>query len=204
MPGRTRPSSGSDLETLPARRRFTVDEYYRMAEAGILGPDERVELLDGEIIVMAAMGSRHAMSVASLSEWFMLRLAGRALVRCQLPVRLSTGAEPELDLALVRSRVDRYATGHPGPDDVLLVVEVPATSIGFDRDRTLPIYACAGIAEAWLVDRNADRLAAYRDPAPGGYQTVVTVERGAGLAPLAFLELLLETSDILPPSADAL
>lgn len=110
----------SKAGALPARRRFTVDEYYRMAEAGILDRDERVELLEGEIYQMAPIGSGHAECLRILTEWFVSRLIGRAVVSVQSPVRLSSGAEPEPDLALLRRRPEGYAQAHPGPDDVLL------------------------------------------------------------------------------------
>lgn len=195
--------AGGKAGVLPARRRFTVDEYYRMAEVGILGPDERVELLDGEIIEMAAIGTRHATCVRLLDGRLQSGLAGRAIVSCQMPVRLSTGAEPEPDLALLRPRADQYAGGHPGPGDVLLIVEVADTSLGFDRERKLPTYAAAEILETWLVDLTSDRVLAHRDPAGGRYQTVLMAGRGDTLAPIAFPDLVLSAADVLPASVPA-
>src|SRR5262245_37141744 len=112
-----------------SRRLFTVDEYYQMAQAGILHEDDRVELIEGEIIETAAIGSRHAACVDRLNQLFSGRVAGRAIVRVQNPIRLSQRSEPQPDLALLRPRADFYATGHPGPQDVLLVVEVADTSV---------------------------------------------------------------------------
>jgi Uma2 family endonuclease len=109
-------ATGAKTEALPSRRRFSVDEYYRMAEIGILGPDERVELLEGDIYAMAAMGSRHASRISFLDRWLNARVGGRAIVRAQFPIHFSSGSEPEPDLALVRLRSEDpdYGQAHPG------------------------------------------------------------------------------------------
>ena len=182
---------------LPGRRRFTVDEYYRMAEAGILGPDERTELIEGEIIQMAPIGSWHADCVDFLTQWFVTGLAGRAIVRVQNPVRLSTGAEPQPDLALLHPRGRQYAQAHPGPDDVFLIVGVSDTTIRYDRGTKLPVYARAGVPEVWIVDLNGERVLVYRSPHAGRYQHAVTVERGSTLAPAAFPDLALPVGELL-------
>lgn len=111
------------------RRSFTVEEYYRMAQAGILTEDDRVELIEGEIIKMTPLGSRHAACVDRLTQLFSARIRGQAIVRVQNPIRLSERSEPQPDLALLRFRPDFYATAHPGPQDVLMVVEVAETSV---------------------------------------------------------------------------
>ncbi|HET8644748.1 MAG TPA: Uma2 family endonuclease, partial [Vicinamibacteria bacterium] len=113
------------------RRRFTVDEYHRMAKAGILHEDDRVELIEGEIIQMAAIGSRHAARVNYVAEQFVTALTGRAIVSIQNPVRLGRRTEPEPDLALLRPRPDRYDARLPGPEDVLLIVEVSDTTLTY-------------------------------------------------------------------------
>lgn len=190
--------AGGRAEALPARRRFTVEEYYRMAEAGILGPDERVELLNGEIYTMAAIGNRHARCVDFAGEWFIIRLAGRAIVRIQGPVRLSSGAEPEPDLALLRPRADRYGAARPGPDDILLLIEVADTSLAHDRDLKLPLYAAAGIREVWLVDLTSNQVLVHRDPSPTGYRSVSTVGRDGALTPAAFPDLGMQVAELLP------
>jgi len=180
-----------------SRRLFTVDEYYRMAQAGILHEDDRVELIEGEIIEMAAIGSRHAACVDRLNQLFSGRVAGRAIVRVQNPIRLSQHTEPQPDLALLRPRPDFYATGHPGPQDVFLVVEVADTSVGFDRETKLPLYARVGIPEAWLVNLSEDRLDLYRRPTSTGYQALQRLERGRRVSPLAFADLVCAVDDIL-------
>ena len=179
------------------RRRFTVDEYHCMAEAGILGEDDRVELLDGEIIEMSPIGDRHFGCVLQSSTLFNMRLAGRALVSVQSPVRLSTGSEPEPDISLLRPRADFYRTGKPGPDDVLLIVEVSDSSLAFDRDTKLLFYAAAGIPEMWIVDLNKMCVLVYRDPRDGVYQQTWVVERDGKLSPAAFPDVLLSVTDLV-------
>jgi Uma2 family endonuclease len=179
------------------RRHFTVDEYYCMAKAGVLREDERVELLDGEIIEMSPIGGRHAGCVDDLGEWFILRLAGRARVRIQNPVRLSSGSEPEPDIALVRPRSDGYRRGHPGPGDVLLIIEVADTTLDYDRDTKLPFYAAAGIPEVWIWDLPGERVLVHREPVDGQYRRTSVIERGGVLSPEAFPDLELLVDDFL-------
>ncbi|MGI8551972.1 MAG: Uma2 family endonuclease [Dehalococcoidia bacterium] len=181
----------------PARRRFTVDEYYRMADAGILREDERVELLDGEIVLMAAIRSRHARCVEFLAEWFIIRLVGQVIVRIQNPVRLDDGSEPEPDIALLRMRADRYGDVHPGPPDVLLLIEVADSSLGYDRDTKLPRYAKAGIPELWLVDLNGERVLMHRKPNGTRYEQVEAIERGEMLTVDGFPHISLPVNDLL-------
>jgi Uma2 family endonuclease len=180
-----------------SRRLFTVHEYYQMAQAGILTEDDRVELIEGEIVQMAAIGSCHAACVDRLNQLFSARVAGRAIVRVQNPVRLSDYSEPQPDLALLRPRADFYAAAHPGPLDVLLLVEVADTSAGIDRAAKMPLYARAGIPEAWLVDLPANRVEAHCQPTPQGYQEVRSLGRGIRLAIEAFPDLTLSVDDIL-------
>lgn len=180
-----------------SRRLFTVDEYYQMAQAGILHEDDRVELIEGEIIEMASIGSRHAACVDRLTQLFVVHVAGRAIVRIQNPIRLSQRTEPQPDLSLLRPRPDFYASGHPGPQDVLLVVEVADTSIGFDRETKMPLYARVGIPEAWLVNLSEDRIDVYRHPMMTGYQAMQRLERGMRVSPLAFADLVCTVDDIL-------
>jgi Uma2 family endonuclease len=180
-----------------SRRLFTVHEYYQMAQAGILTEDDRVELIEGEIVQMAAIGSRHAACVDRLNQLFSARVAERAIVRVQNPVRLSDYSEPEPDLALLQPRPDFYAAAHPGPADVLLLVEVADTSAGVDRTAKMPLYARAGIVEAWLVDLHVEWVEAHRQPTPRGYQEVCSLGRGTRLAVAAFSDLTLTVDDIL-------
>ncbi len=184
------------LPPLVVRRKFTVEEYHRLAKAGILGEDDRVELIDGEILEMSPIGARHAACVDRMNRTFS-SLSDRAIVRVQNPVRLGDLAEPQPDLALLRPQADFYAAGHPGPEDVLLVVEVAETSSDYDRQVKVPLYARWGIREVWLVDLEQDRIEVYRAPSPEGYREMVVVERGGRLGPVAFPDLELGAEDVL-------
>ena len=179
------------------RRRFTVDEYYRMAEAGILREDDRVELLDGEIVEMTPIGPGHAGQVNCLTRIFTSRLGDRAIVSVQNPVILGTHWEPEPDFVLLRPRLDDYRTAHPRPADVLLVVEVADTSLARDRKIKLPAYAAAGVPEVWILNLREERIEVYRDPAADGYRDVRRWGRGTRLAPRAFSDLELSVDEVL-------
>ena len=161
------------------RIRFTVEDYHRMAEAGILHEDSRVELIDGDLIAMSPIGPHHAGVVDELAQLLIPQVIGRAIVRVQNPVRLDDHSEPEPDLVLAVPRDGGYRNAHPGPDDVLLLIEVMASSADRDRDIKLGLYAKANIAEVWLVDLNADRVEIYRSPAGGTYTEILDPEPGA-------------------------
>jgi Uma2 family endonuclease len=178
---------------LPRRHRLSVEDYYRMAEVGILGPDERVELIDGEIVDMAPRGSRHAGTVAHLHKLLQRAVADSADVRAQAPLRLDRYSEPEPDLAVLRPSADYYKSAHPRGGDALLVVEVAETSLRYDRDVKVALYARFGIVEIWLVDTRNARLTRYRNPVAGTYETVdepdVSQPLGIGALPNVSLDL---------------
>jgi Uma2 family endonuclease len=157
---------------LPRRHRLTVSDYYRMGEVGILAPDARVELIDGEIIDMAPPGSLHAATVHRLNTVFVRAMNDAATVLVQNPVRLSEYSEPQPDLALLRFRADYYSERHPQAADVLLIVEVADSSLRFDRTTKMQLYATHGIPEAWLVDLRGKRLIRHRVPEQGSYALV--------------------------------
>ena len=180
-----------------ARRRFTVDEYLRMAEAGILTEDDRVELIDGEIVEMSPIGDRHVEAVNRCNRAFAPALAaGRLITSVQNPVRLDGYNDPQPDVALVRPGV----RGAPRAEDVLLVIEVADSSLGFDRRTKLPLYARAGIAEAWLLDLEGDALEVHREPGPDGYALVRRCRRGLRVAPAALPDIAVAVEDLLPPT----
>jgi Uma2 family endonuclease len=164
-----------------ARHCFTVAEYERMGAAGIFSADERVELIEGEIVEMSPIGKRHAACVARLTQLLGPPSQGRAILWVQNPVRLNDYSEPQPDVALLRPRADFYEQSLPGPSDVLLVVEVADTTLEYDRQIKLPLYARAGIPEAWLVNLPEERIEVYSDPAGGEYQTVRSYARGKRL-----------------------
>lgn len=180
-------------------RRFSVEEYHRMAEAGVLQHGERVELIDGKIVQMAAIGSRHAECVDRLTRILVQGIEDRGTVRVQNPVRLSDHSEPEPDIALVRPRRGGYADRHPGPDDALLVIEVADATLALDREVKVPLYARAGIPECWIVDLEADGIDVHRTPQARVYAHAVRHHRGEVIRPGAFPELRLAVDEILPP-----
>ncbi|MFN8558380.1 MAG: Uma2 family endonuclease [Dehalococcoidia bacterium] len=178
-------------------RRFTVDEYHRMGEAGIFHPDERTELIAGEVIVMPPIGPPHNFLVLWLARFFWSRAGDRYVVSTQGPVRLARDWEPQPDLMLLRPPADRYRAALPGPEDVLLVIEVSDTTLLYDRRTKLPRYAAAGIPEAWIVNLTAACIEVARDPTPAGYTTTSIVGRGGMVAPRAFPDALLPVADIV-------
>ena len=179
------------------RRRFTVSEYHRMGQAGILGEDDRLELLEGEIVEMAPIGSRHQAVVDRLTKLFSDRVGDAAVVRVQGPVRLGEDSEPQPDLLLLAPRGDFYATAHPSPEDVHLLVEVSDTSAEYDREVKLPLYARHGIKEVWLVGLDAGTVEVYRAPTAQGYQEPSQAGRDQRISPLAFPKMELAVEDII-------
>lgn len=163
-----------DNASVRARKRlFSADEYERLVEVGILGESNRVELIEGEITELAAaMGSRHAACVNRLNRFLSRQADDDIIVSVQNPIRLSDLTEPEPDLALLKPREDFYAGGHPAPEDVLLVVEVSETSVEYDTDVKLPLYASAGIPEAWIVNLPANRVEVHSRPVDGEYREI--------------------------------
>ncbi|HEC11986.1 MAG TPA: Uma2 family endonuclease [Acidiferrobacteraceae bacterium] len=167
----------SPAQDVIRRHRYTMEEYHRMAAAGILRQGQRVELIKGEIIDMTPIGSRHAATVAHLTRLLTSAVGEHAIVWVQNPIVLDDHSEPEPDLALLRPQADYYASGHPQPADVLLIIEVADSSLHFDRDVKIPLYACQGIAEVWLFDLEAKRLTVYRNPSEDGYQKTENTEK---------------------------
>ena len=171
-----------------------------MGRAGILGQDERVELLRGEIIVMAAIGksTRRLRTAPQRNTFNSERLAGRAMVQVQNPVAADPYSEPQPDLMLLAHRDDYYDFDHPGPADVLLLVEVAASSLDYDRHTKVPFYALSGIREVWIVDLEADRIEAYSAPEAGHYRTVRRYVPGETVAPSALPDLELAVATLIP------
>ncbi|MCW9059633.1 MAG: Uma2 family endonuclease [Gammaproteobacteria bacterium] len=152
------------------RHRLSVDEYHRMARAGILPEDSRVELINGEIIDMAPIGSRHAAAVKQLTRILNRTVGDTAIVSVQDPIHLDPHTEPQPDLALLRPREDFYKTAHPRASDVLLVIEVADHSLRYDREIKIPLYARHGISEVWLVDLQSNRISLFREGTAEGYR----------------------------------
>lgn len=178
-------------------RPFRVDEYHAMVEAGILGPDDRVELVDGRIVTMAAIGSRHARSVDLLTRWLVRAFDDRAIVRVQNPVTLDDYSEPEPDLSVVRERDDFYLDALPRAEDVYLLIEVADATGGRDRRVKIPRYAAAGVPELWFFDLVAGRLEVHREPTADGYAVGEVLGPGDGAVPEAFDDVAIDVGPIL-------
>lgn len=180
----------------PAPYLFSVDQFHRLAP-DVFPEDTRVELLQGEIIQMAPIGSRHAACVNRLTRLFSIEGRDRVIVAVQNPVILSDWSEPQPDLALLSPRADYYASGHARPSDILLVVEVADTTATWDRRRKLPVYAAAGVSEVWLVDLNLGILEVHSDPGEASYREVHSFGPSDSVAPAALPDMSLSVGDIL-------
>ena len=184
------------------RHRFTVEEYRKMGEAGIFSEDDRVELIDGEVVEMAPIGWRHAQCVTRLTTLLARFASEQALtdrryeVSVQNPVALSRHREPQPDLALVEGLPPGRL---PGPAEIALAVEVADTSLTYDRERKLPLYAEAGIPEAWLVDLTDDTIEVYSEPGPRGYGRVARFEREGRVVSATLPGLTFNAAEALPP-----
>lgn len=165
----------------PQRRRFTVEEYHRMAQADIIDSEDRVELLDGHIYNISPIGSAHASCVDRLTRLFVLKAHEQATVRVQNPIRIDRNSEPEPDLALVHPDDEAYKGRPPRPNEVLLLVEVAGESLPYDRDVKLPLYARAQIPEVWIVALEEEQIHVYRQPKETHYAEHTTRERGEAL-----------------------
>jgi Uma2 family endonuclease len=180
-----------------AKRLFTVSEYYRMVDAGILSKEDRVELIEGEIVKLSPIGSQHAGCINCLNA-LISRLVGlTAVVSIQNPLRISEYSEPEPDLAILKPRSDFYSRKHPTPKEVLLLIEVADTSLAYDQKVKVPLYARAGIPEVWLVDLSSGIITVYTKPVKGQYQHSQQFRRGESLASFSVPGLTLEVNDIL-------
>ncbi len=179
------------------RRLFTADEYLRMGEAGILHEDDRIELIEGEVIEMPPVGGRHAACVDRLNSLLSRLVGDTVIVRVQSPIRLVDRTEPQPDLALLRLREDFYAQGHPTPEAVLLVIEVSDTTLRYDREVKLPLYARSGVAEVWVVDLAGEEVLTYSRPEDGAYAKVERVRRAGSLASRTVPYFSLNADDVL-------
>jgi Uma2 family endonuclease len=180
-----------------AKRPFTVDEYHHMAEAGILKEDERVELIDGEVVYMSPIGVRHAACVKRLIALLTEHAGRSAIVGAQDPVQLSEYAEPQPDISLLKFCADYYAKQTPTPVDILLLIEVSDTTLAFDRDLKVPLYAGSGVPEVWLVNLSENVVHVYRGPKGGAYTEARTLKRGDTLALPGASAAAIKVEDIL-------
>lgn len=164
------------------RHRFTVDKYYRMAEVGILREDTSTELIEGEILIKGEGTPLHSGVMRRMNQTLLRRVGDTAIVSIKQPVRFDPYTEPVADYSILRGRADFYSEAHPGPADVLLMIEVAGASLAYDRDVKAPLYAGAGIPEYWLVDLTGKTIIVHRGALDGRYGEVTTLGRGDAVA----------------------
>jgi Uma2 family endonuclease len=182
---------------VPAKHRFSVKEYYRMAETGVLRPDARVELLNGEIIDMSPIGPFHGGVTNYLNQFFAAAARRRWITSVQNPVRLDDHSEPQPDLMLLKPVPDFYRKRHPQPDDVFLLIEVSDSTLETDQAEKLPAYGRAGVAEVWIVNLNDATIEVYREPHFTGYGSKTSLRAGDKISPLAFPDAAVDVAELL-------
>ncbi|MEH2252177.1 Uma2 family endonuclease [Nostoc sp.] len=178
------------------RRKFTVEQYHKMIESGILTEDDRVQLIRGEIIEMSPIGTKHAACVKCLNKLLSSKLRDRILIAIQDPVVLDNNSEPQPDVALLKPRDDFYATAHPQPQDIFLLIEVSDSTVMYDREEKIPLYAEANIIEVWLVDINEQIVEVYQQPTAAGYQLMQKFTCGQTLSIPAFPDVNITVNEI--------
>jgi Uma2 family endonuclease len=180
-----------------SKRLFSVEEYHRMFDLGILTERDRVELIRGEIIRMSPIGRRHAACVNRLNDLLQKKLGIRALVSIQNPVELDDISEPQPDVVLLKRKDDYYESGHPQAEDILLLIEVADTTVELDRGVKIPIYAEDGIIEVWLVNLDEQCVEVYRAPHLNGYTDVQILQRGQDLSIQSFPDIRITVEEVL-------
>jgi Uma2 family endonuclease len=186
----------AELLDLPLKR-WSTDEYHRLIAAGILTPDDRVELLDGQIVEMVPQDPPHASTTDEGSDYLKALFAGLAKVRAQLPITLAPDSEPEPDIAIVRIDPNRYRERHPGPQDIFLLIEIADSTLSRDRNRKAKVYAKAGIREYWIVNIGQQQLIVLKDPQAGLYQSEQILFANAQIAPEAFPDVMISVQNLL-------
>jgi Uma2 family endonuclease len=195
---RLRYSGSADMATQIAKKLFTVYDYHKMADAGILGEDDRVELIRGEIVQMSPIGPPHNGAIHRAS-WFLNRIVGdRAIIGVQGSVRLDEYDEPQPDLYLLRPKDDFYSSRHAGPADLLLIIEVADSSLDYDRITKMQLYAETGVPEYWISDLQNDCIITYSDPERGAYRSVNQFRRGDKLTPRLLPDCSIPVDSLLP------
>ncbi len=182
--------------SVQAQHRFSVEEYYRMAETGILRPDARVELLDGKINDMSPIGPFHSGWVKRLSRIFNQQAKGRWIVATQDPLHLDDHSEPQPDVMLLRPVADDYISRHPQPEDVFLLIEVSDKTLAYDRDEKIPAYGRAGIPEVWIVNLNEQSVEVHRESHFTGYAVKTVLHTGDQVNPLAFPDVSVDIAKL--------
>jgi Uma2 family endonuclease len=184
---------------LPNIRSWTREEFHRAFDEGVFSNEERLELVDGQILQKMTHNPPHAVALRRISREFESRFGPDHDVRSQLPIALSERSEPEPDVVVVPGGPDDYLSGHPKPEQIQLLVEVSDASLDRDRRYKIPLYAEAGIKEVWIVDVEGRRLEAHREPFRRGYKRVLTLMDTESLAPVFCPGEPIEVSALLPP-----
>ena len=179
------------------KHRFSVKDYHRMAETGVLSPGARVGLLHGEIIDMSPIGPFHGGLVNRLIRIFNQNSGGRWTVSAQNPLALDDHSEPEPDVMLLKPAADDYTSRHPRPQDVFLLIEVSDTTIEYDREEKLPVYGRAGVPEVWLVNLGELAVEVYREPHFTGYGSKTILRAGDPAVPQAFPDVSVPVGELL-------
>lgn len=178
------------------RRKLSLEEFHRLGAVGILSEDDRIELIDGEMIEMAPIGAPHALMVSRLSRMLNLAVGQDSIVWTQNPIALPSHSEPQPDLALLRPPEDRYRHSLPSAADVLLVVEVADTTLSYDRDVKVPLYARHGISEVWLFDLQGSSLYVYREPRQEQFQQTVTISSNGVVTPILLPNIKINLTEV--------
>jgi Uma2 family endonuclease len=193
------PISSATGEYICNLKSWTVQDYHRMSELGILDPNERTELIAGQITLMVAKGTPHVITLQLLASELLGQLGATALIRTQDPIHLDDSSEPEPDLVIVRGEILDYVDRHPQPNDIYLLVEVADSTLNYDcqvKDKT---YAKAGIPEYWVIDLKNRQFHIFRDPQPTGYASHLILAESQTVSPLAFPVMMISIGSILLP-----
>lgn len=180
----------------PTRMRITIERYQKMVATGVLTPSDRVELIEGEILDMAPIGTRHASVTGRLLKWLVLALGDRTIVRAGNPIDLGDLSEPEPDLLVLKPRADDYVRAHPRAEDAVLLVEVADTSLTFDQGRKRDLYAKFGVAEYWVIDVNSQRIHVHLTPLHGVYQQIREYTIEDAVSPQAWPEVTITVREL--------
>jgi Uma2 family endonuclease len=181
-----------------SRKLFTVHDYHRMVDAGILCEDDRVELIRGEVLTMSPIGPRHSAAVLRANHVLGRIVGDRAIVGVQGSIRLDEYDEPQPDIYLLRPKEDFYASGHAGPADIFLIVEMADSSLGYDKEVKMELYAETGVPEYWIADIQDDCVVAYSNPDKHAYRTIQTFQRGSAVTPQLLPECRIPVDALLP------
>ncbi len=185
----------SDMEL--SIHRFTVDEYHSLSETGILHEDDNVELIEGRIVDMVPIGSKHASCVNRIIELFADKLQKAAIVSSQNPIYLGEHSEPEPDIAVLKRKDDFYRNKHPSSQDIFLIIEIADASLEYDKFIKIPLYAKAGIQEVWLINLLENTIETYRSPSIDGYKIITRISPAETASPLSFPDIIIKAGELL-------